>query len=285
VDSFIRSTPAATPLFAYFAPFGPHKPPIPAERHAGDFAGLPPYRPPNYNEELIGDKPRWLRRIPPLTSTQQNKTDRLRANQLRALESVDDAVGAVVRALTDTGRLENTLILFMSDNGFSWGEHRWTNKKTLYEENIRVPLVVRWDAVLPGPRTDAHLVTNIDLAPTFAAAGGVAPASPVEGRSLLPLFTDPGAPWRSDFLIEHMQATNGVDVVVTYCAVRNVRYAYGLLDTGEEELYDLAGPAPDPYELRNQAKNPGYATILARLRAREQTLCDPVPPGFDPPGP
>src|SRR4029450_2191336 len=95
----------------------------------------------------------------------------------------------------------------------------------------------------------------------------------VDGRSLLPLFTNPGTPWRSDFLIEHMQSTNGQDQVVTYCAVRNAAYVYTLLDTGEEELYDLAGPRPDSYELQNQAKTPAYAGVLAQMRARDSTLC------------
>src|SRR5262249_30222173 len=166
------------------------------------------------------------------------------------------------------------------DNGLSGGEHRWTNKKAGYEEDIRVPLIVRYDSVISTPRHDAHLVLNLDLAPTMAEAAGVA-APGVEGQSMVPLFTDPEAPWRPDFLAAHHK-TPSRDQIPTSCETRDdglqpEGYSYTVYETGEEELYDLR---VDPYQLGNQASSPDYATQLAALRVIAQQLCSPTPPGF-----
>jgi arylsulfatase A-like enzyme len=187
---------------------------------------------------------------------------------------VDDAVGAILTALRETDRLSNTLLVLTSDNGLLWGEHRWTHKSVAYEESVRVPMVVRYDPLIVAPRMDEHLVTNIDLAPTFAAASGV-PAPGAEGRSLLPLLSTPEEPWRSRFLIEHLRSA--AVRVPTYCALRTARYVYIAYRTGEEELYDLEA---DRYQTENVAADPAYASILAATRAQLQRLCSPPPPGY-----
>jgi N-acetylglucosamine-6-sulfatase len=280
-DSFIRTAPVAQPLFLYLAPFGPHLPATPAPRDAHEFGDLQPWRPPNYNEADVSDKPAWVQALPSLATQQQKQIDRQRRNEYRSLLSVDDAIDTVVRALTDTGRLSNTLIVFTSDNGLAWGEHRWTGKKVSWEESIRVPMVVRDDAAIGSARTDSHLVADIDIGPTFAAAAGV--ASPdAEGLSFLPLLSNPGAKFRHDVLIEHLQNDTGRDQTPTFCAVRDDAlqregFAYTLYVTGEEELYDLK---LDPYELANVAGDPGYASQLASLQGQEARLCVPPPPGW-----
>ena len=198
--------------------------------------------------------------------------DALRINQYRTLQAVDRAVGRLLGALEDTGRLEDALVIFTSDNGLLWGEHRWVKKEVPYEEAIRVPLVIRADRIGTDPgRTDPHLVANIDLAPTIAAAAGV-PLPGVDGRSLLPLLQGRPDGWRHALLIEHMRGTNPIP---TYCAVRTSRYLYAIYNTGERELYDLA---EDPYQLQNLSRAaPG---LLARLQRVLDRLCDPPPPGF-----
>jgi len=112
------------------------------------------------------------------------------------------------------------------------------------------------------------------LAQTFAEVAGVA-APGAEGNSLVPLFTNPSAPWRSDFLIEH---TNG-STIPTYCAVRTVRYIYVFYSTGERELYDLQ---QDPFELQKRASDPRYTAVLRYLRLRLRQLCNPPPPEYVP---
>ncbi len=132
-------------------------------------------------------------------------------------------------------------------------------------------MVVRFDAVEDSPGgIDTRFVLNADLAPTFADAAGIS-TTDVEGTSFLPLLSS-DVPWRRDFLVEHSGAT-----APPFCQVRSTTATYIAYATGEEELYDLV---KDPYQLENRATDPGYALVLAELRARERRLCVPLPPGF-----
>lgn len=273
-DSFIRTSGPDEPLFLFFAPNAPHRPATPAPRHLDAFSDLAPYRPPSFNEADISDKPAHAQALPLLGRFQQTEVDRFRRDQYRTLLAVDDAVDTILTALRDTDRLSNTLLVFTSDNGLLWGEHRWTHKAVAYQESIRVPMVVRYDPVISAPRIDDHLVTNLDLAPTFAAASGVA-APEAEGRSLLPLLSTPQEGWRTGFLIEHLRDRSGS--VPTYCGVRTARYAYTAYRSGEEELYDLD---VDVFEMQNVAADPTYARVLAAARSRLRRLCTPAPPGY-----
>jgi arylsulfatase A-like enzyme len=187
---------------------------------------------------------------------------------------VDEQVGRLLDTLQETGRLDDTLIVFTSDNGLLWGEHRWMKKEVPYDEALRVPMVVRYDPLEVTARSDDHLVLNIDIAPTIAAAAG-APHPATEGTSLLPLLANPDAPWRTDFLIEHMEGSNPVP---TYCGVRTETEKYVRYQTGERELYDLSS---DPYEMVNLVDDPSHAFDASRLSQRLNELCDPPPPGMD----
>jgi arylsulfatase A-like enzyme len=178
------------------------------------------------------------------------------------------------------------MIVFTSDNGFMWGEHRWIDKLAPYEESIRVPLVVRFDPLTSTAESAPQLALNIDLAPTFAQVAGVTPPR-TDGQSLLPLLEYPQAPWREDFLVEHLDKratitpTNELIDVPTYCEVRTTGYAYVQYATHEEELYDLRA---DPFELTNLAADPQDRSVLLALRSRLAGLCDPAPPGMTPLG-
>jgi N-acetylglucosamine-6-sulfatase len=140
-----------------------------------------------------------------------------------------------------------------------------------YEEAIRVPLVVRADAIVGEARADDHLVANIDLAPTIASAAGV-DLPGADGRSLVPLLEGRSETWRGALLIEHMRGTNPIP---TYCALRTPRHLFVSYETGERELYDLES---DPFELRNlTGTEPG---LEAQLDTTLRSLCDPPPPGY-----
>jgi len=269
-EDFIRGNDG--PVFALFAPAAPHDPAIPAAVDEGRFADLPPWRPPSFNEPDVSDKPAHVQAMTPLGLDRTAHLDALRVNQYRTLQAVDRAVGRLLQALEDTGRLHDALVIFTSDNGLLWGEHRWVKKEVPYEEAIRVPLVIRADGIAgDAPRTDDHLVANIDLAPTIAGAAGV-PLPGVEGRSLLPLLEGRPERWRDAILIEHLRGANPIP---TYCAVRTSRYLFASYDTGERELYDLQ---EDPFEQRNvEGTTPG---VQARLEVALNRLCDPRPPGF-----
>ncbi len=272
--AFIERT--AGPLFIELAMSAPHAPAIPAPRDETAFAELPPARPPSFDEPDVSDKPSWVRSLPRLTRSDEAAIDAFRRDQLRTLLGVDRAVGQILDALERSGRLANTLIVFTSDNGILHGEHRWTKKEAPYEEAIRVPLVMRWDAAgwRRGTAFDGVLALNIDLAPTIAEAAEI-PHPATDGRSLLSVLEGHPNGWRSDFLIEHLEGTNPVP---TYCAARSARWKYVRYTTGEEELYDLV---EDPFELENLAAVPSERSLLDDARARLRELCSPVPPGFE----
>ena len=263
---------ATGPFFLYLAPAAPHSPviPPPGDEHA--FSDLSRWRPPSYNERNVSDKPNWLRSLPRLNHHQRATLDRFRKNQYRTLLGVDQAVGEIVNALAQTGRLDQTMIVLTSDNGYQWGEHRINGKNVPYEESIRVPFVVRYDPLVATSRSDPSLVLNIDLAPTAAAlAGTTAPGA--EGRSLLPLLSSPGLPWRRDFLVEHLLGGSAP----TFCQLRTKRYSYVAYGGKHQELYDLAA---DPFELRNVARVRALDSTRVALRNRLKHLCRPRPPGY-----
>lgn len=272
--SFIEGTNASTPLFLYLTPHTPHPPAIPAARDRDSFDSLPLWRPPGYDEQDVSDKPAHMQDEPRLDAESRAEIDTFRLRQIQSLQAVDRSVGRIVRALRDAGRLENTLIVFTSDNGMLWGEHRLHGKSEIYEEAVGVPFVVRYDALVDEPREDDHLVLNMDLAPTFAAAAGVE-ASDAEGRSLLPLLRTSDARWRRAFLIEHLGVS--ANATPTFCAIHTERYVLVRFDTSEEELYDLVR---DPHQMTNLVGRGRYRSIGRDLRSDLRRLCDPAPPGF-----
>ena len=273
--SFVRNS--SGPVFLYYAPYGPHGPALAAPGDEDLFTHLDPWRPPSFDEQHIADKPRFIRDIPPLTHQRIDAMDRLRMHQLQSLQSVDREVGEIVSALEDTGRLSHTMIVFTSDNGLSWGEHRWAGKKRVpYEESIRVPMVIRYDPLTAAPATDTNVVANIDIAPTIAELTGVTANSP-DGSSLMPLLAGSAAPWRQALLLEYLHKNGNAGGVPTYCGVRTASAMYTRYKKNGEELYDLS---KDPYEMSNVASDKAYATLLSDMQARLATLCNPPPPGY-----
>jgi arylsulfatase A-like enzyme len=270
-EDFIRTTTG--PIFLDFAPNAPHAPATPEPRFERAFSDLGPLRPPSFNEPDVTDKPSYIRGRPLLTDGAIHALDEMHRDQYRVLQSLDEQVGRLIDALADTGRLDNTLIVFTSDNGLLLGEHRWAKKEVPYDESIRVPLVIRYDAIGRAGVTDPRLVLNLDFAPTAAEVAGV-DVPPTDGRSLLPLLAGSDKGWRQEFLVELMK---GANLVPTYCALRTTDELYTRYATGEEELYDLRS---DPYELVNLARVPAEQGRLARLRGRLDDLCVPPPPGY-----
>ncbi|HEY7400538.1 MAG TPA: sulfatase [Actinomycetota bacterium] len=275
VVDFIRSTDDTTPLFAYVAPHAPHAPATAAPGDEELFDSLEPLRPENFDEADVSDKPAYIAGLEPLKPGEEKAVDKFREDQLRSLQAVDAAVARIVEALRDTGRLHDTMVVFTSDNGMLWGEHRWRGKSVPYEEAIRVPLVVRFDAgELTTKADDAHLMLNIDLAPTFAELAG-ASIDLMEGHSMLPLLADASAPWRSSFLVEVYK--DRVQSAPTLCAAHTRRWVFVEYETGETELYDLRH---DPLQLRNVSGKAAYAHRQELMVAKIHKLCSPPPPGL-----
>jgi arylsulfatase A-like enzyme len=251
------------PFFLYVATYAPHTPATPAPRSVGLFPGLVAPRTPSFNEADVEDKPQFIRNLPLLDPDQIKHIDELYRRRLESLQAVDEMLASLIVTLTRIGQLDNTYIFFTSDNGFHLGQHRMQEgKQTAYEEDIRVPLIVRGPGV-PAGRTVDHLAVEIDLAPTFAAlAGGAAPDF-VDGRSLVPLLRGKlpaGEQWRQCLLLEHYAgssepfqsqfelAQQAQLAIPTYKGLRCRDSTYVEYETGERELYDLRR---DPHQLLN----------------------------------
>ena len=263
-----------TPFFlslAFLAPHsgGPSDPddppglptPSPAPRHMNRFEGERLPANPSYNEADLSDKPSFIQALPPINSTRAAAIDENYEQRLESLLAVDEAVEGLVSTLRTERELDNTLILFTSDNGFFHGEHRVQLGKVLvYEPSIRVPLIMRG----PGVPEGAHrrqLVTNADLAPTILEAAGAKPGKPQDGRSLFPLLEDRGLEWGRDLLIEGAPGVNQP----AFDAIRTYRYVYVQHANGERELYDLER---DPNQLTSLHNDPAYADVQADLALR-----------------
>ena len=173
---FIDSTPASQPLFLYYAPRAPHLPTLPESKYMSSCQGLPSERQnPGFNESIING-PAFEQRAPFNSKTLQWFDDKWLAD-CQALLSTDDQVAKIVNALRDSGRLSNTLIMYTSDNGFEFGQHRWKGKIAPWQLSDQIPFVIRYDALGSQPSTDAHLVTDMDYTATFADVAGVSPPS------------------------------------------------------------------------------------------------------------
>ncbi|MDQ3697942.1 MAG: sulfatase-like hydrolase/transferase [Gemmatimonadota bacterium] len=256
---FITSTPSTQPIFLFFTPFGPHEPAKPEPGDIGTFSTLPPYRPPSYNEADVSDKPAYVQGLPVMDSTAIAASDAFHVRQVEALQSVDRAVAQLIDTLVATGRWSNTIFVYVSDNGLTWGEHRLKDRKNcVYDECMRVPMWVR----VPGltSRTDDHLVSLIDLAPTIAEWAGATPTIPVNGMSLVPLLNNPAASWRTEVLTEFLGATNTAN---SFSAVRTAQYLYAEYWNGDRELYDLQA---DPFQLTNVVTDPAYAATVTTMQ-------------------
>jgi arylsulfatase A-like enzyme len=276
---FIQNAPTDQPFFLYFAPKAPHAPATPAPRHVGMFSGIPPWRPPNYNEADATDKPAWVQAIAPWGPTKQANQDAFDRKQLECLQAVDEAVAALIQALDAAGRLDDTMIVFASDNGYSWGSHRWEPKQCEYEECMRVPLAIRYKPLAPLPRHESGFGLNIDHGLTFSELAGAVPDPGAEGVSMVRLLDGTETAWRTDFLEEHWDGTPGdetdVGSIPTYAEVRGVPWKYNELVTGESELYD---ESTDPFELTNVVGDSANAATVAALAQRLRELRPDWPP-------
>ena len=254
---------------------------IAAERYAGRYAGLPITRPAaalRAAESLAG-KPVLRRALefratpeitgrfaPILDPGTSDETIRTRAEMML---SVDESVGALVAALRQTGQLDDTLVLFTSDNGYFFGEHGLSIERRLpYTPCARVPLIASWPGRTEPGRSDA-LVQSIDIAPTLLDAAGLGPDPEMQGLSITPLFRRPGVRLRDALLIEYVgeELPQPWTVDLGYKALRTRRHSFihWLHFPREPELYDLEA---DPDEIVNVAASSAYRGVLNRMRAR-----------------
>ena len=184
---------------------------------------------------------------------------------MRCIASVDDNVGRLLAALEEAGLAENTVVVYSSDQGFFLGDHGWYDKRWMYEESLRTPLIVRWPGAVAAGSVDRHLVQNIDLAPTFLELAGVPVPGDMHGESLVPLLRGEDPPdWRRS-IYYHYYEFPGVHAVQRHYGVRTERYKLiRYYEIDEWELFDLA---EDPDELTSVHDDPARADVRAELEA------------------
>lgn len=270
--AFIEQSAALRqPFFLYVGHHAPHEPAIPAVRHDGVFEGRNMPRRPNFNELNVADKPRFVGINVRVDEVVKQEVAQLYRDRLETLLAVDDGVRDILDALKRSRQLDNTYLIFTSYNGFMLGEHRFANSKNyIYEESIRVPLLIRGPD-LPRGVNVTQLVNNLDLVATLTDLSGASPANALDGASLLPLMLDPSTPWRTALLVEGRIGV-GKDEDTTYSAIRTpaaVYVEYQSSRLGKEyEYYDLVA---DPHQLSNlgvdRARYQRFQPVLERLRS------------------
>jgi arylsulfatase A-like enzyme len=268
VDLISRQAADPRPFFMWVAFLAPHAggprdsddpsglaTPSPAARDKNHFANEPLPMPASFNEADVSDKPAAIRNRALIGPARIRAIRENYQQRLESLLAVDDAVAKIVNGLASIGKLNDTYIIFTSDNGFFHGEHRvQAGKVLLYEPSIRVPLLMRGPGI-PAGQHRSQFVANIDLAPTIVQATGAQPGRVMDGRSLIPFAKDRLLQSGRDILLE----------TPTYAAVRSPNWLYAEHVTGEKELYNLAR---DRDELNSLQTNPAYDPMEANLAAR-----------------
>ena len=202
------------------------------------------------------------------------KYQRYMRDYAKVVKSLDENVGRVLDYLKEKGMLDNTLVVYTSDQGFYMGEHGWFDKRFMYEESFRTPLIIRYPAKIKAGSECTALVQNIDYASTYLDIAGIEKPDYMVGTSLVPLFGgETPKDWR-EYLYYHYYDYPAIHMVRRHDGVRDSRYKlihfYGEKNEHNDaiscnELYDLQS---DPNELNNLYDNPEYADIQTRLQAR-----------------
>jgi N-acetylglucosamine-6-sulfatase len=247
---------------------------VAAERHRGRYAGRTMPRRASAFEPPLG-KPALLRPIddlPPLGRETATTDEEIRG-RLEMLLAVDDSLGRLIAAVTERGRLDDTVVVFASDHGYFYGEHGLSEERRLaYEETIRIPLVVRHPRLAPAGSRPAGMALSIDLAPTLLELAGLEPPPTMQGRSIVPLLDGSARDWRSSFLVEYYSDTVFPRIRnMGYVAVRTGRHKlirYRELQ-GMDEMYDLEA---DPFERRNLIDDAAAQPVRETLDAELERL-------------
>jgi N-acetylglucosamine-6-sulfatase len=273
------------PFMLYLSQKAVHAPFIPAKRHQTLYADEKYTPPPSASDDLEG-KPSLRRkgdtvnklRIPGATPEpaeprygRSDDRNEIFLDHLRCLASVDDGVGMIFDSLEKSGELDNTLIIFASDNGFLFGEHgQFRNKRVAYDESIRIPLLMRYPKLIKAGSKREQLVMNLDIAPTILDIADTRSPVPVHGKSLLPVLENKDEFLRDAFLTEYF-LEKITPQHASWQAVRTKKWKYihfFKLD-GMDELYDLEN---DPYEMKNLVSSLAHQNVLEEMKRKMRQL-------------
>ncbi len=281
---FIRRRPKDRPFFLMLHHKAPHREWTPDERHRRMFEGRTIPEPPTLwddyetrtdalreNRQRVADDltPRDLKREPPPGLEGRDlarwQYQRYMQDYLACVQSVDDNVGRLLDFLKESGLERDTIVVYTSDQGFFLGDHGLYDKRFMYEESLRMPVLVRWPQVIrPGSRTEA-LALNLDFAPTFLEAAGARVPASMQGRSLVPLLRgEAPADWRTAIYYRYYHDPGHHDTRAHYGVRTATHKLIHFWTKGQWELFDLRA---DPAELRNLYGRPGQEAVTAELKA------------------
>jgi arylsulfatase A-like enzyme len=294
---WLEATDPRRPFLLLLHHKAPHRPWVPDTAHAALFDGVDLPVPPTFDDDhrhharaartarMRIDRDLGLEDLKATPPSGLSPADEKRwryqrymEDYLRCVASIDDNTGRVLDWLDATGRADDTMVIYSSDQGFFLGDHGWYDKRFMYEESLRMPLLWRWPGVVEPGSTNDDLVLNTDVAPTLLAAAGLAPTPRMQGRSLLPLLRgERPTDWRTSLYYRYWMHLDSIHRVEAHAGVRTrdrkLVYYYGdgagQPGSSDEvlppawELFDLDA---DPYELRSVHDDPAYAGDLRRMR-------------------
>ena len=279
IDWLKQQKPVEKPFFLYLSHKAVHANFTPEEKYEDKFKDLPFQRPAS-GKNTAGDllKPRWLR-------DQRNSwhgvdfpyhsdldIERYYKRYCETLSSVDDSIGRVLRQLKDMGIHDETLVIYMGDNGFMFGEHGLIDKRVAYETSMRVPMLVQCPSLIKGGAVLEQMIANIDVGPTVMEAMGLQTPPHMDGTSFLPLTRGESIPWRDKFLYVYYWEKNFPQTPTTFALrtpdAKYITY-YGLWDS--DEFYDLS---TDPEESRNLIHDPSYGREVGRMEDELYRMMD-----------
>lgn len=266
------------PFFLYLSHKAVHANFTPAERHAGRYADVELDLPQGEGLSAEKNTPRWVR-------DQRNSwhgidfayhsdagLDYIYRRYCETLLAVDESIGRVTEQLKKMGVHDETLVIYMGDNGFMFGEHGLIDKRVSYEPSIRVPMMMQCPQLYPGGTVLEQVIGNIDVAPTILHAAGLQTPDYMDGRSFLELPGNPDQHWRDYFLYVYYWEKN-FPHTPTQFALRGDRYKYityyGLWDA--DELYDLQA---DPDELNNLIADPQFRDVVRKMEDQLYAMLD-----------
>lgn len=255
-----RAADPARPFALWISTSTPHYPWEPAPRHRGAFAGLAWPTAPNVYELDVSDKPPIIQRLPIPTLLEVLQGLRKSQRQLEMQLSTDELVARLIDHLDALGVGDDTVVVYTSDNGEAWGEHRWRTKGCPWDACLRVPMLVRYPRVVPGPRSVEGLVSSLDVLPTLLGLVGPVPDGSFDGDDLGDVLRGGAVDPDRTVLIESFSAGE-----MSFAGIRSRTSKYVLFESGEEALYDLER---DPWELDDWKASPEHASVLAAMRAQ-----------------
>ena len=269
---FLKTTDKEQPFFLYLSHKAVHGPFTPEPKYKGTLADSP-FEPPASSELLtnnLKNRPRWLldQRNSwhgmdfPLHTGQSIES--FYKSYCESLRSVDDSIGAVMEQLKEMGIYDETLVIYMGDNGYMFGEHGLIDKRVAYETSSRVPLLMQCPDLIKGSTVIDEVVANIDIAPTIMQAMGLEKPKHMDGQSFLPLAQGQKIKWRDYFLYVYYWEQN-YPQTPTHFSLRGDRFKYttyyGLWDT--DELFDIVA---DPTECNNLIHDPKYESTKQKMQ-------------------